>query len=75
MNINLEYFRQNLKSLEKLISQLNSKFKDQLGKNSFELKDFLKMGRVGGEFLYFADHITTLWNKEFKFDNNTIILL
>ena len=75
MNINLEYFRQNLKSLEKLISQLNRKFNDQLGKNSFELKDFLKMGRVGGEFLYFVDHITTLWNKEFKFDNNTIILL
>ena len=31
MKIDLEYFKQNLNSLEKLISQLNSKFKVQLG--------------------------------------------
>ena len=75
MNINLEYFRQNLNSLDKLISQLNSKFKEQLGKNNFELKDFLKIGRLAAEFKYFGNHITTLWKKEFKFDSNKTIIL
>jgi predicted helicase len=74
MNISLEYFRQNINSLEKLISKLNIKFKSQLDKNNFELKDFLKLGRLGGEFKYFGDHITTLWKKEFKFDDNKTII-
>jgi hypothetical protein len=74
MNISLEYFRQNINSLEKLISKLNIKFKSQLEKNNFELKDFLKLGRLGGEFKYFGNHITTLWKEKFKFDDNKTII-
>jgi len=75
MNINLEYYKQNINSLEKLIFKLNNKFRIQLDEKSFELKDFLKIGRIGGEFPYLRNHITTLWMDEFTFNDNKIISL
>ena len=63
-----------IKNNSQLISKLNIKFKSQLEKNNFELKDFLKLGRLGGEFKYFGNHITTLWKEKFKFDDNKTII-
>lgn len=75
LKINLELFQQNLESLKDLISKLNIKFKSQLGKEGFEVKDFLKLGRLSAEFNYFSNHVVTLWNDEFKFEDNKIINL
>ena len=78
MNIDFDFYTNNLNSLEKLISDLNSKFssnfKDKKVKG-FEAKDFLKIGRLGAEFKYCSNHLTKLWDKEFKNDNNQILIL
>ena len=78
MNIDFDFYTNNLNSLEKLISDLNRKFstnfKDKKDKG-FEAKDFLKVGRTGGEFPYCSNHLTKLWDKEFKKDNNQILIL
>lgn len=78
MNIDFDFYTNNLNSLEKLISDLNSKFssnfKDKKVKG-FEAKDFLKIGRLGAEFKYCSNHLAKLWDKEFKNDNNQILIL
>ena len=75
LNINLEYYKQNLKSLENLVKQLNFKFDSQLNKKGFEVKDFLNLGRLSAEFDYFSNHLVTLWDNEFKLKDKKIINL
>ena len=74
MKIDFDFYLNNLNNLEKLIKNLNNQFSSQFNKNGFELKDFLKIGRLGGEFSYFANHITTLWKEEFAFKDKKKIL-
>ena len=60
MKIDLDFYTQNLSSLEKLVEELNIKFSTQLDNKCFELKDLLKLGRLNAEFNYYIQFTSRL---------------
>ena len=75
MKIDLDFYTQNLSSLEKLVEELNIKFSTQLDNKCFELKDLLKLGRLNAEFNYYANHISTLWADKYKYSDKKLLKL
>lgn len=75
LNIDFDFYLNNLSSLETLINKLNKEFKSSFVDKGFEAKDFLKIGRLGAEFKYFSNHLSVLWHEEFIFKNNKILKL
>jgi len=75
MNIDLDFYAQNINSLKKLVDELNDRFSTQLDKKCFEIKDFLKLGRLNAEFKYFSNHISILWDDKYNYSDSKLLKL
>jgi hypothetical protein len=75
MNIDLDFYAHNINSLKKLVDELNDRFSTQLDKKCFEVKDFLKLGRLSAEFKYFSNHISILWDDKYNYSDSKLLKL
>ena len=75
MNIDLDFYAQNINSLKKLVDELNDRFSTQLDKKCFEIKDFLKLGRLNAEFKYFSNLISILWDDKYNYSDSKLLKL